>query len=367
MKYVVYLTTNLKSKINGLNRIYVGVHQTEDPSIFDGYIGCGVYINQPSTYMYPKTPFQCAVKKYGTDSFRREILYIYDIETEAYKKEEEIVNIDFIKQEHVYNACLGGISCKPYKKLYQFNLKGELIKEWVLSKEAYEFYNIPQEKFEYAIHNKHPLVDSLWSTKDVIDVSEYSTKAWGSPEVTYLYSKGGKFIKEFESIKKCADYLEKDSAYIKNAITRQNLVSTKYYVSNILTDEFKPKARAQYIKSYFYVYDKEGKFYGKFLGKEIMPIIDLNSWNRIRDIMQDNRGWYKQFYISNTELEKVPERIRKNTIQVDVYDKYGNFIETINTIKEVKEKYNVPAAKIKNIEQGNRYFKDWIFKYHNSK
>ena len=56
MKYIVYLTTNLKSQINGINRIYVGVHKTEDPSIFDGYLGCGCYINQPSTYIYQKTP-----------------------------------------------------------------------------------------------------------------------------------------------------------------------------------------------------------------------------------------------------------------------------------------------------------------------
>jgi hypothetical protein len=57
MKYIVYLTKNLKSKINGINKIYVGVHKTKNPEIFDGYIGCGVYIQQPSTYMYPKTPF----------------------------------------------------------------------------------------------------------------------------------------------------------------------------------------------------------------------------------------------------------------------------------------------------------------------
>jgi hypothetical protein len=44
MKYIVYLTTNLESKINGLNRIYVGVHETENPEVFDGYIGCGVKI-----------------------------------------------------------------------------------------------------------------------------------------------------------------------------------------------------------------------------------------------------------------------------------------------------------------------------------
>ena len=45
MKYIVYLTKNKKSKINGLDRIYVGVHNTENPEIYDGYIGCGVKVN----------------------------------------------------------------------------------------------------------------------------------------------------------------------------------------------------------------------------------------------------------------------------------------------------------------------------------
>jgi hypothetical protein len=57
MKYIVYLTTNLKSRINGVNRIYVGVHSTEDPGVFDKYLGDGVYTDQPASFMYPKTPF----------------------------------------------------------------------------------------------------------------------------------------------------------------------------------------------------------------------------------------------------------------------------------------------------------------------
>lgn len=368
MKYIVYLTKNKESKINGNNRIYIGVHQTNDPSIFDGYIGCGIYINQPSTYMYPKTPFQYAVKKYGTAAFERITLFIFDTKEEAYNKERELVDINFLKLDYTYNACLGGISYNNYKKLYQFDLNGNLQKVWDYSIEAYDFYGIPMEKFEYAIHDKHPLVDSLWSTKETIDVSEYSTIPWGSPKVTHLYSKEGKWLMEFISRKECGDFIGKDECTICTAIQRQSLLDGKYYVSDKLVDIFIPKPRIQYINMKFYVYDKNNKFYGEFVGKELMPIIKLNSWNRIRDILRDNKGWYKDFYISLEEIEQVPDKKWKNKIMVDVFDKFGNFIETLETIKEVKEKYKVPASKIKNIQQGNRYFNDYIFKYHtNSK
>lgn len=40
MKYIVYRTTCL---IN--NKIYVGVHHTDDPNIFDGYLGRGLWKN----------------------------------------------------------------------------------------------------------------------------------------------------------------------------------------------------------------------------------------------------------------------------------------------------------------------------------
>lgn len=367
MKYIVYLTTNLKSQINGINRIYVGVHQTEDPSIFDGYIGCGCYINQPSTYMYPKTPFQYAVKKYGVNSFRREILFIFDNKQDAYNKEAEIVDVAFLKQEHTYNACLGGISYNNYKPLYQFTLDGVLMKKWDYSIEAYEFYNVPMEKFEYAVHDKHPLFDSLWSSQDTINISEYSTKPWGEPKVTHLYSKDGKWLKEFFSRKECADYIGTKEEVISKAIKQNSLVLKQYYVSDSLVDEMNPKARKQYAKSKIYVYDENSCLIGQGIGKEIMPIIQEYSWQTIRDAFRYKNGWYKTFYLSTEQIEKVPERKLGSRIKVDVYTKYGDFIETLNTVKEVREKYNIPASKIKNIEKGNRYFKDWIFKYHTSK
>lgn len=365
MKYIVYLTKNLKSKVNGHNKIYIGVHKTENPDVFDGYIGCGVYIQQASTYMFPKTPFQYAVKKYGTNAFERTTLYIYDTEEQAYKKESELVDLDFIKLDYTYNACLGGYCM--YKSLYQFDLGGNLKKKWQYSKEAYDFYNLPMEKFEYAIHNKHPLLDSLWSTVDKIDITEYSTKQLGSPKPTYLYSKNGKWLKEFGSRKACADYIGTDEKNIVKAIKQQNLVLNSYYVSDKMVDEFIPKARKQYAKSNIYVYNSNSELIYSGIGKEIMPIINEYSWQTIRDAFRYKGGWYKDFYLSLEEVDKVPERVVGNKIKVDVYDKYGNSIETLDSIKLTKEKYKIPASKIKNLEQGNRFFGDYIFKYHRSK
>ena len=61
MKYILYLTICLEN-----NKIYIGVHKTENPDIFDGYIGCGVRVGVPSSYNDGNTPFKKAVLKYGS-------------------------------------------------------------------------------------------------------------------------------------------------------------------------------------------------------------------------------------------------------------------------------------------------------------
>ena len=50
-------------------------------------------------------------------------------------------------------------------------------------------------------------------------------------------------------------------------------------------------------------------------------------------------------------------------IYIDIYDKYGNFIENINSFKLLKEKYEIPSSKLKDIQQGDKHFNDYIFKY----
>jgi hypothetical protein len=125
MKYIVYLTTN---KVN--NKIYVGVHKTEDSNKFDNYIGCGVYITSPKTYKNPKTPFQSAVLKYGVNNFIRHTIRVFNNLNDALDLEKRIVNQEFIKRTDTYNITIGGGLPPDLSKIvYQFDLNGNLIKE----------------------------------------------------------------------------------------------------------------------------------------------------------------------------------------------------------------------------------------------
>ena len=94
MYYVIYKITNL---IN--NKIYIGKHKTSD--LNDNYIGSGVYIKR-------------AIKKYGIENFKKEILHYCTSEEEMNNLELQIVNKDFLNRSDVYNINLGGLGSWDY-------------------------------------------------------------------------------------------------------------------------------------------------------------------------------------------------------------------------------------------------------------
>src|SRR3972149_1432187 len=135
MKYIVYQTTN---KENG--KLYIGVHKTKNPDIWDNYIGNGIYVGQ--ALQNPKTPYQYALKKYGYKSFIRTILKVFETEEEAYQMEEDLVTLDFVRQDNNYNIKTGGLhGAWRWKEMNQFDYSGKLIKTWSSISEIIEYFS----------------------------------------------------------------------------------------------------------------------------------------------------------------------------------------------------------------------------------
>lgn len=88
MHYIVYQITNL---ING--KIYVGCHVTKN--INDSYMGSGIAIVK-------------AIKKYGKENFKKEILAECNNQEMMLDLERKIVNNEFVKNQNTYNMVRGG-------------------------------------------------------------------------------------------------------------------------------------------------------------------------------------------------------------------------------------------------------------------
>jgi hypothetical protein len=96
MYYTIYKTTNTVT-----GEFYVGQHATED--LDDGYLGSGVSLLE-------------SIKKYDKENFIKNILYVFDNETDMNAKEIELVDEDFLSDPLVLNRQSGGTGLKSSRK-----------------------------------------------------------------------------------------------------------------------------------------------------------------------------------------------------------------------------------------------------------
>ena len=219
MKYIVYQTVN---KENG--KLYIGVHKTENPEIFDGYIGNGIYVGY--SLENPKTVYQHALKKYGYKSFIRTVLFTYNTVEEALKKEAELVTPEFVKQDNNYNTAVGGGYLVIYKSVYQFNNKKELVKIWEGNYSIAEYYGISINQIQYAIHNKKILLDSYFSYTNLPNFDEYTKYVNHN---LYQYSINGELIAIFENAKKCSEQLNISFKSLETSIQEKKKYKNCYW------------------------------------------------------------------------------------------------------------------------------------------
>lgn len=321
MKWIVYHTINVKN-----NKIYIGVHKTVDPYIFDSYLGCGCLATNPSTYMNPTTPFQYAVKKYGPSAFKRSVLYICDTAEEAFEKEKDIVTIDFVKRKDTYNACTGGLNSIGLNPINQFDLKGNLIKTWDRVIEAAEFYGVHSNSIYNASKFKTSCNKYFWSKEFKINIHDYSINVG---KKCYKYNgETGKYLDTYETLSSAAKINNERLMVIERAVKGGYKVKGFYY-STELFDEYKGKPKLSIKKIPIYLYDLEGN-YVKTLnnGKEICDYFGIKSVGRITTAIRTERE-YKGYQISLDKKEKLPpiKSKRNNPKSVGRYTMTGDLLE----------------------------------------
>lgn len=361
MKYIVYLTTNIVN-----NKIYIGVHQTENPEIFDGYLGCGLSRSSLTTYMkHPVTPFHYAVKKYGYDAFKRSIIKIFDTVEEALNLEAEIVNKEFIKRKDVYNSVVGGgLPPNLSKTVYQYSLEGKYLNTWPSMTEVGAIYNISPNSIGEAVKYKRACNKFFWTFEkfESINIDEYTSH---NPEVSvYVYDSNKNFISSYNSYTECCKALGDSSvAHIQRAAKLGNKVQG-YYISLIKADKF-PELNFHRLSGKVHQYDLNGQYLQSFDSiKDAECKLNLGKLSGINTSIKMGEQ-YKGFLWSRGEKQdsikpyKTPKSAAKRIAQ---YTMDGEFVKEYNTISEAKKLF----PNVGKVLRGQAtHCHNYIFKYVN--
>lgn len=221
MKYIVYQVTN---KENG--KLYIGVHKTENPDVFDGYIGNGICVGY--SLENPKTAYQHALKKYGYKAFVRTTLKVFDKLEDALSYEAFLVTPEFVKQDNNYNTAVGGGYAIIYKTIYQFNNRKELVRTWEGNPSVAEFYGISKQVVNYAILHKKIILDSYFSYDESPIFEEFTTYR----NELFEFSDTGDLLNTYKSTRDAAEKTGYNLKSIEAAATEKKIYKNHYWTRN---------------------------------------------------------------------------------------------------------------------------------------
>lgn len=355
MKTIVYLTVNT---IN--HKIYVGVHKTKNPDVFDGYLGCGCYFSVPSSYKKSKTPFQYAVNKYGVSAFKRYTLAVCDSEDAAFEMEAKIVTSDFIKRKDVYNAVEGGKGGPDQSvTIYQYSLEGDFIEAYPSYKIAAEHFGCSATAIETAVKCKTTSQKYLWATEYTKKLKIEDFQIF-NPGCIYEYNSDLTFNASYNTI---ADIMNKYSisrTSINRAIQGKYSVNGKYY-SREFSEKFELASSKSIRGSKIYLYNLDGTFYREFSSPiECARFFGLKNSSAISSALRLHRVFKGyQVYLEKVDSAKRLELNNQKQL-VDQFDLNNNYIKTWESITDAIKEYGQGVRRC--IKGQNRHCKNFIFK-----
>lgn len=197
---VVYITTNLK---NG--KKYIGSDSNNDKY----YYGSGVNLKK-------------AIKKYGKKNFKKNILWSGPKEFLREMEEYYCEYYNTQKSNLFYNCTnkgTGSIKGQPhlakYKPIHQWDLKGNLIKNWSSYTEATRITGI-QTIGSALIGKQKSAGGYIWTKENVKPIPQSEWKKRDSKKLGQ-YNDNNTLIKVFKSTWSAGKEIKTDSANIRNA------------------------------------------------------------------------------------------------------------------------------------------------------
>lgn len=337
MKYIVYQTTN---KVN--DKIYIGVHKTENPLIFDNYLGNSVLSNNPSTYNKRETPFQCAVSKYGPKNFYRVVLKVFDTLEDALDLERWLVCPEFIKRTDTYNVTLGGgMPPKNTVEVYQYDINGKYIKTWGSITEVTNYFNINKDRLRMVIDEKRSMFNSYWTDEyqeELYNLYEYRPSARGCIRV---YTIDGTFKGIFKSGKEACSNMRISEIALSNHTRRKTPYEGYYYLKEgeKIEDFLSGKILENPI---IYMYKENGEFLEEFIDiSKLKKKYKFNKNNILRAIK--NASLYQGYYYSYTKYNNILQE--DETINISIPRKIyqftleGDYVREWDSITECRKHF----------------------------
>ena len=357
-KYIVYETTNL---ING--KIYVGLHKTKDPDTFDGYLGNGIIATQPYTYMYSKTAFQAAVKKYGPKNFKRKTLAIFNTLEEASDLEEQIVNEKFLERPDVYNMILGGIAgCLVSQRIrvFQYDENGNYVNEYESFADAALQLNCDYTLISYAVRKKSKAKNCFWTTDkvDKLDLTNYNL-GLNHAKCVYFYNLKGEYLGGFKSQARASEKSGITTDCIRKACILGNSVKNKYYLSYIKADSY-DKARTEYIKNrQVFKYNPDGSFCKEYETQQEAELENKTNITKSIKLKSPDENGYLWSLEKLENYNKPKGRNKKR--KVGKYDLQGNLVKEYESATAAEKENGTSVWKV--LAGTNRTHKQHIYKY----
>lgn len=310
-KYYVYKTTN---KVNG--KIYVGVHKSENIEK-DSYLGSGYILKE-------------AIEKYGKENFERKILFEFDNSVDAFNKEKEIVNEEFVDRDDTYNTALGGFGGRTTKvnPFFGKHHTEESKQKWRESREGYthseetrkkisesgkrRFENMSDEEWEEYLSRvprgpDNPNYGKIMSEEQKLKISEANTGRVASEETRKLMSEMRKGVPKSEEHKKKISESNMGKKCPHNQITNKNPEKIRKTAEKHTGMKRSPEACENISKSL--IGKKKGKESNSFVGLWHTPFgtfdnldsakeVTNNAIACIRDRCMNNKKTVKTFSIN---------------------------------------------------------------------